>query len=212
MRLQLRAAALKPGERAHRHQFALGVGEVVAGEDVAEEVSLQVIVRSRGERVVERPARQLRLHLRALPQGVIILLHRTGLAPLGVALALRLALLHDTLQRAQGVKAAREARVGVKLRQGLLHLVHRQSGVKTTADGRLQPVDVALGLEARYGHDGLLFFVKYVFHILLTFYRAAGSRHYGRRNQSFTYRFHVNKCLSCCKINHKPATSSYQFY
>ena len=159
VRLKLGGAALESGQRADGDQLALGVGEIVAGEDVAEEVRLEIIVGGGGEVVIEGPSSEARLHLGALPQGVVAGSHGRGVAALVVGNALRLALVEHALQGAQGVKAAGEAGVGVELREGFLHLTDGQSGVEALAYGLPKALDVALGLEARYGDDGLLFFV-----------------------------------------------------
>ena len=98
--LELRPYAFDAGECAHRDQFALGEGEVVACEDVAEEVGLEVIVGGRGEGVVERAARKAGLHLCALLQGVVAGGQRVGVAALGAGLPGGLAVGHDLLERA----------------------------------------------------------------------------------------------------------------
>ena len=148
MRLQLRPASFERRQRAHGDEFALRVGQVVACEDVAEEVRLKVIVGSGGESVVERASRQFRLHLGALPQRVVALGQRVGVAALGVVDAAPLAPVEHALQRGEGVKAARETRVGVKLRQCFLYLADGQSRVESAAYGAGQTLYVALGLKA----------------------------------------------------------------
>ena len=148
MRLELRAAALERGKGADGDQFALGVGQVVAGEDVAEEMRLKIIVGSGGEVVVEWAAGELRLHLGALLQGVVAGRQRVGVAALGVIEAALLAPVEHALQGAQGVKAARKAGVGVELREGFLDLAYGESGVETALDGGRQTLNVALSLKA----------------------------------------------------------------
>ena len=71
MGLQLRHHALKAAQRADGHQLAVGMGQHVAGEDVAEEVRLEVVVLGGAELVVERLSAELGLHLGALLQGIV---------------------------------------------------------------------------------------------------------------------------------------------
>ena len=72
------------------HDLAVGSRELIAGEDIAEEVRLQIVVILRAEVVVERAARHLRLILHAQflgLAGVVPLLRaRPGLALLPVRL------------------------------------------------------------------------------------------------------------------------------
>ena len=71
---QLWGNTLETAQGGYGHYLAVGSRELVASEDVAEEVRLQVIVVLWTECVVERTAREFRLHLRTLFQclcGVI---------------------------------------------------------------------------------------------------------------------------------------------
>ena len=148
VRLQLRLAPFETGQRADRNQLALGVGEVVACEDVAEEMGLKIIIGGRGEGVVERLSGQLRLHRGALLEGVVAFGQRGGVLPLGVVYAAGLALVEHALQRAKCVKAARKAGVGVELRQRLLYLTYGQAGIETAVYGSGQSLHITFGFKA----------------------------------------------------------------
>ena len=100
VRLELRFASFKSRKGAHGNQLALCVGQVVAGEDVTEEVSLQVIVRSGSESIVICAAREFRLHLSALLQGVVSFGQRVGFLALRVVYSALLALVEHALQGA----------------------------------------------------------------------------------------------------------------
>ena len=71
MGLQLRHHAFQAAQRADGDQLAVGVGEQVAGEDVAEEMRLEVVVLGGAEVIVERLPAELRLHLGALLEGIV---------------------------------------------------------------------------------------------------------------------------------------------
>ena len=105
------------------------MSQVVAGEDVAEEVSLEVIVGSGGEGVGECAPRELALHFGALSEGVVISGQGVGVASFRVCDACDAALFGDALQGAQCVEAAREAGVSIELREGLFDLVQGQAVV-----------------------------------------------------------------------------------
>ena len=155
---QLRLAAWQGGNGADRDDFALGEGQVVPGEDVAEQMGLQIEVGLRGEGIGERlAADEFRLHLGALFQRIVVLRQRVGLAAFLHAKACLRALFNNLLQGAQRVQRAREARVCIQMRQGLLGFAHGQSLFKSFVQGLLQPVDISFRLVGRNGRERLLF-------------------------------------------------------
>ena len=121
-------------------------------------MGLQIEVRLRGEGIGERlAAHELRLHLGALFQRIVILRKRVRLTAFVHAKTGVGALLDDLLQGAQRVQRAREARVCIQMRQGLLGFAHGQSLFKSFVQGRLQPLDISFRLVGRDGRERLLF-------------------------------------------------------
>ena len=71
MGLKLRHHTFQSAQRTDGDQLAVGMGEQVAGEDVAEEMRFEVIILSGAEVVVEGLSAELGLHLGALLEGVV---------------------------------------------------------------------------------------------------------------------------------------------
>ena len=121
-------------------------------------MGLQVEVGLRGEGIGERlAADEFRLHLGALFQRIVVLRQRVGLAAFLHAKTCVCAFLDDLLQGAQRVQRAREARVCIQMRQGLLGFAHGQALFKSFIQGRLQPLDISFRLVGREGRERLLF-------------------------------------------------------
>ena len=136
--LQLRHHALEAAEGADSHQLAVGMGQQVAGEDVAEKVCLEVVVLGWAEIVVERLAAELGLHLGALLQGVVARGQGRRLGAEFVGLTVVVKLLQHLLQRTQRIERTGETHVGIELRQGLLDLVGREAGTQAVAYGHTE--------------------------------------------------------------------------
>ena len=97
------------------HQFAVGKRQVVACKDVAEEVSLEIIVALRCECVAEGLTGELCLHLGSLLQSVIVGRQRVGFAACFGGLASLGAFLYGLLQCAESVQRTGETSVGIEL-------------------------------------------------------------------------------------------------
>ena len=141
---QLRSHLAETAQGGDGHNLAVGSSELVASEDVAEEVRLQVVVILRTEVVVELATRHLRLVLHAQLIGglgiVPFLRARPGLALLPVLLLI----LQHLTQHTQRIQRAWESRVGIELRESLLQFVDGYSVVERRAHGRLQPLQITL--------------------------------------------------------------------
>ena len=121
-------------------------------------MGLQIEVRLRGESVGERlAAHEFRLHLGALPERIVVLRQRVGLAAFLHAKTCLRAFLNDLLQGAQRVQRAREAGVSIQMRQGLLGFAHGQTLFKSFVQGRFQPLDTSFRLVGGNRHESLLF-------------------------------------------------------
>ena len=82
---QLGRHAFEGGEGSHGHNLAVGRGELVAGEDVAKEVRLQIVVVLRAEGIVEGAAGEEGLHLGAYFERTFCIVPHCGAGP-GLAL------------------------------------------------------------------------------------------------------------------------------
>ena len=143
-------------------------------------MGFEVIVGSGRELVVVWLARQLCLHLRALLEGIVSFGQRVGVAALYAGLSGLRALGHHALQCAEGIEAAREPRVSVKLRKGLLDVVYSHAVIERGRDGLAQQALFTPGLKVCDGDNVLLPPVKYVFHNSVVFsLRARRGRHDG---------------------------------
>ena len=160
VRAQLRLHARRGGQRPDRGQFAALPVEVVALEDVAEQVRLQELVddgREVEHRVLDRPAGNLRLVGRAHgDQRVAGGNGPAGFAPRCILDAALLARFHHLQQLAQRVEALGEADVGVELHQDFLGLADGQARVQPLVQGGIELGHVAGGHEGRDQGDGLL--------------------------------------------------------
>ena len=179
MGLQLRHHAFKAAEGADSHQLSVGIGQHVAGEDVAEKVCFEVVVLGWAELIVEGLAAEPGLHLGALLEGVVARGQGRGLGThLHVAV-----LFHHLLQGSQGVERTGKSGVGIELREGLLHLVGGEARLEALVDGACERRLVAARLVAcDDGHRRRLLLVESQFsHILVSFacLAAAGRHHDG---------------------------------
>ena len=95
---QLGLDTLQTSQGTYRDEFTVGMGEVVAGEDVAKQVGLEVIVLGRAEGVVKGLPRELCLHFGALFQGVVIAGQGSGVFTLDSGLAVGFALFQHLLE------------------------------------------------------------------------------------------------------------------
>ena len=125
--LELGLYSVHGAESRDGDEFALGGGELVGGIDVAEKVSLHVVVSLWTESVVPRGAALVAgLHLGALFQRQSGIVPRCGTAEwlaLVVVDALRLAVGEHSLQYAEGIERAWKAGVGIKLGEGVFQFV-----------------------------------------------------------------------------------------
>ena len=112
---QLRLASRQGGDSADSNNLAVGETQVVTGKNITEQVSLEVIVRSRDKTVVERLSRQLSLYGRSLFQCIIIGRKRIGLFSGLVLDSCRSPLGQDPLKGPKGIQRAGETGVGIKM-------------------------------------------------------------------------------------------------
>nr|GEU28231.1 hypothetical protein [Tanacetum cinerariifolium] len=157
--LLLRLDAGHGRQRSHRGQFAALPVEVGTGENIAEQMGLQVLVDGRGKfeyGALDGRARQPGLVGSAHGQQRVADGDRAGAGAFGVMDAALLARVHGFHQDAQRIERAREARVRVQLHQDFLAVAHGQAGIEAAVERSAQAWQVARGGQGGNRADGLL--------------------------------------------------------
>ena len=149
---QLGFAAGEGRNGADRHDLTVGMAQVVAGENVAEKMGLEVVVRCWYKAVIERFSRQAGLDFGPLLQSIISSRKRIGVLPRIVVDPGRQTGVQDLFQCAECVERTRKSRVCIQLRKRLFGFADGESLVKCLGQRRFQAGLVSLGLEG--GDDG----------------------------------------------------------
>ncbi len=134
MRVELRLRLRARRERGDRHKLARAPIDIVAREDVAEEMRLEVLIQLRmevEERPLHRSAAELRLVRRADRQSAFA---QRAARHVRCGTFRRLDFVRNLHERSRRVERAREAAVGVELPDKFLGLVER----KPRAESRLE--------------------------------------------------------------------------
>lgn len=156
---QLRIDALECGQgRDGRDLSALHV-QVIAAQDVSEEMALQEGVDGRTERDVSarrRPSHQLRLNFGPKLDAALVGRQGGRFASHFVSDASSLPVIEDVDERVEAVQAAREPRIGVQLDENLFDLVDGPASFQPPGQGRAQLRQVAVGREGGDRHEPLL--------------------------------------------------------
>ncbi len=147
---QLRGHALEGSQGGNGHYLAVGGRELVAGENVAEEMRLQIVVVLRTESIVEGAATHLGLrfgsHLER-QAGIVPHLRTLPRSPFIAGLACRLAFVEHLRQGSKCIERTGKASVGIELGESFLEFVDGHTAVEGFVDGRRQAVEVALCLK-----------------------------------------------------------------
>ena len=152
----------------------------------------KIIVNSRSKSVVKRLSTHPSLHHGALFQSVVIIRQRRGVAAHLHAPVFFSALSHYFLQRGKRIKAARETRISIQLRQRFFRLVDGQhTSFESVVKNSLQRFLVIFCLACRDGNKCLLLLIQCFVHRLFCFSRQHTDNHQRRQNYF---------CLHVCKI------------
>lgn len=160
VRLQLRRDALHRRQHAHRGDLAGLPVQVVALENIAEQMRLEVFVD--GGREIEQGALHRGTHQSCLigrasrQQGVALWNRPARRWPRRIAQAALLSGLGHLHQFTQGIEASGKTGIGIQLHQHLLDLVQGQSCVEALLQRGCQASHVALRRQSGDGNEGLL--------------------------------------------------------
>jgi len=159
MRRHLGREALHVGQRGKVGDLSAFKIQVVASEDISEQVRFQKSING-GRKCKDRPghrfSRQLRLNLRSQLHKTLIFRKGTGRLADVIPDALLFPFLHYFHKGADGVQAAGESRIGVKLNQDFLDFIDGQTGRKSRIQGMFQFLRLAAGGKGRNGDNRFL--------------------------------------------------------
>ena len=115
MGYQLWLTSWQGGNGADGYDLTISIAEIVTGENVSEQMGLEVIVGGGSETIVEGLPRESRLNFRSLFQRVLIAGNRRGLFPRVILDSFCRSFLQDTFKSTQSVQRAGETGVSIQL-------------------------------------------------------------------------------------------------